>query len=107
MAKNKIVGVACDHAGFALKKFVLQYLEEKGYPYKDYGTWSDASVDYPDFGHAVTAHVTTRTLHILWQRILSQELYHVVLASVVQVKEWRLLSTSIMEYVQDWRGMLK
>ena len=30
----KTVGVACDHAGFALKKFVLQYLEEKGYPYK-------------------------------------------------------------------------
>ena len=49
----KTVGVACDHAGFALKKFVLQYLEEKGYPYKDYGTWSDASVDYPDFGHAL------------------------------------------------------
>ena len=49
----KTVGVACDHAGFALKKFVIQYLESKGYPYKDYGTWSDASVDYPDFGHAL------------------------------------------------------
>ena len=49
----KRVGVACDHAGFALKQFVLQYLEEKGYPVKDYGTWSDASVDYPDFGHAL------------------------------------------------------
>ena len=51
----KTVGVACDHAGYALKKFVLQYLEEKGYPYKDYGTWSDASVDYPDFGQKVRA----------------------------------------------------
>ena len=49
----KTVGVACDHAGFALKQFVLQYLEEKGYPVKDYGTWSDASVDYPDFGPAL------------------------------------------------------
>ena len=27
----KCVGVACDHAGFPLKQFVLQYLEEKGY----------------------------------------------------------------------------
>jgi ribose 5-phosphate isomerase B len=27
------------------------YLEEHGYEYKDYGTWSDASVDYPDFAH--------------------------------------------------------
>ena len=49
----KTVGVACDHAGYPLKKYVLQYLEEHGYPYKDYGTWSDASVDYPDFGHAL------------------------------------------------------
>ena len=49
----KTVGVACDHAGYPLKKYVLQYLEEHGYSYKDYGTWSDASVDYPDFGHAL------------------------------------------------------
>ena len=49
----KTVGVACDHAGYPLKKYVLQYLEEHGYPYNDYGTWSDASVDYPDFGHAL------------------------------------------------------
>ena len=49
----KTVGVACDHAGYPLKKYVLQYLEEHGYPYKDYGTWSDASVDYPDYGHAL------------------------------------------------------
>ena len=49
----KTVGVACDHAGFALKKYVLQYLEEHGYAYKDYGTYSDMSCDYPDFGHAL------------------------------------------------------
>ena len=53
MIDVKTVGVACDHAGYPLKKYVLQYLEEHGYPYKDYGTWSDASVDYPDFGHAL------------------------------------------------------
>ena len=49
----KKVGIASDHAGFALKKFVIQYLEEHGYPYKDYGTFSDMSCDYPDFGHAL------------------------------------------------------
>ena len=43
----KTVGIACDHAGFPLKQFVLEYLEKKGYPVKDYGTYSDASVDYP------------------------------------------------------------
>ena len=47
----KTVGVACDHAGFALKKYVLQYLDEHGYAYKDFGTYSDMSCDYPDFAH--------------------------------------------------------
>lgn len=47
----KTVGLASDHAGFPMKQFVLQYLEKKGYPVKDYGTYSDESVDYPDFAH--------------------------------------------------------
>lgn len=49
----KTIGLACDHAGFPLMQFVKQYLEEKGIAYKDYGTYSDVSVDYPDFGHAL------------------------------------------------------
>ncbi|WP_298452599.1 ribose 5-phosphate isomerase B [uncultured Prevotella sp.] len=49
----KTVGIACDHAGFPLKKFVIQYLEERGYQYKDYGTYSDISCDYPDFAHSL------------------------------------------------------
>ena len=49
----KTIGIACDHAGFPLKQYVLQYLEEHGYPYKDYGTYSDQSSDYPDFAHAL------------------------------------------------------
>lgn len=47
----KTVGLACDHAGFPLKRFVLDYLEKKGYLIKDFGTYSDESVDYPDFAH--------------------------------------------------------
>lgn len=49
----KTVGLACDHAGYPLKQFVLTYLELRGYPCKDYGTFSDQSVDYPDFAHAL------------------------------------------------------
>lgn len=49
----KTVGLACDHAGYPLKQFVVQYLEQHGYPYKDYGTYSDLSCDYPDFAHAL------------------------------------------------------
>lgn len=48
-----MIGLASDHAGFKLKQFVKQYLEEKGLEYKDYGTYSEASCDYPDFAHAL------------------------------------------------------
>lgn len=53
----KTVGLACDHAGFPLKQFVVQYLEQRGYQYKDYGTYSDISCDYPDFAHALAADI--------------------------------------------------
>lgn len=47
------IGLACDHAGFEMKQFVIQYLEEKGLSFKDYGTYSTDSCDYPDFAHAL------------------------------------------------------
>lgn len=47
------VGLASDHAGFALKQFIKKYLDERGIAWKDYGTDSEASCDYSDFGHAL------------------------------------------------------
>ena len=44
----KTIGLACDHAGFELKEYVRGWLEVKGWAYKDFGTNSAASVDYPD-----------------------------------------------------------
>ena len=53
----KTIGLACDHAGFPLKQFVIQYLESKGYQYKDFGTYSDTSCDYPDIAHPLAEAV--------------------------------------------------
>lgn len=44
-----MIAVGCDHGGFELKLAVLKYLEEKGIEYKDFGTYSADSVDYPVF----------------------------------------------------------
>ncbi|MDY0194941.1 MAG: ribose 5-phosphate isomerase B [Sulfurovaceae bacterium] len=41
--------IATDHAGFALKSFVIGYLTNKGHDVVDLGPDSDARVDYPDF----------------------------------------------------------
>ena len=50
---SSTVGIASDHAGYALKQYVKQYLDEHGIAYKDYGTLSEESCDYSDFGHAL------------------------------------------------------
>ena len=47
--EKKIIGLASDHAGYELKEFVKTYLQEKGIAYKDFGTDSEASCDYPDY----------------------------------------------------------
>ena len=54
---TKIVGLASDHAAYPLKEFVKQYLEEKGIPYKDYGTHSEESCNYATFGHLLAEGV--------------------------------------------------
>ena len=47
----KKIGLASDHAGFALKQYVRKWIESKGWMYEDFGTHSEERCDYPDFGH--------------------------------------------------------
>ena len=53
----KTIGLASDHAGFELKQYVKQWLEAKGWEYKDFGTYSTDSCDYPDFAHPLAEAV--------------------------------------------------
>jgi len=46
-----MVGICSDHAGFELKQFAIKWLEAKKIDYKDYGTYSEVSCDYPDYAH--------------------------------------------------------
>ena len=47
------IGLASDHAGSELKQYVKTYLAEHNITFKDYGTYSTESCDYPDFAHAL------------------------------------------------------
>ena len=49
----KKIGLASDHAGYELKEYVKKYLTAHAMEFVDYGTNSDQSCDYPDFGHAL------------------------------------------------------
>ncbi|MBR5139199.1 MAG: ribose 5-phosphate isomerase B [Alistipes sp.] len=53
----KKIGIACDHAGYQMKEFLVGYLSTKGYDVVDFGTDSEASIDYPDFGHALASAI--------------------------------------------------
>lgn len=50
---TKIIPIGADHAGFKLKEIIKPYLEEKGFIMKDFGCFSEESIDYPDFAHPV------------------------------------------------------
>lgn len=52
-----IIGIASDHAGFEYKSLLKGYLERKGHTVVDFGTDSEQSVDYSDFGHALATAV--------------------------------------------------
>ena len=49
---NKPLALCSDHAGYATKQVVIEYLKSQGIEYKDFGTYSEESCDYPDFAHA-------------------------------------------------------
>lgn len=43
-----MIAIGADHGGFELKEHIVKYLTDKGLDVKDFGTYSEASVDYPD-----------------------------------------------------------
>ena len=55
--KSKPIAIGSDHAGYDYKEDLISFLEGKGLPFKDFGTHSKDSVDYPDFAHPVAKAV--------------------------------------------------
>ncbi|NMW19767.1 MAG: ribose 5-phosphate isomerase B [Chlorobiaceae bacterium] len=51
------IAVGSDHAGVAFKKTVITWLEQHGHEYNDMGTYTEESVDYPDYARKVAIAV--------------------------------------------------
>lgn len=51
------IAVASDHGGFRLKEEITAFLRELGIEFKDFGTFSEDSVDYPDIALVVAEAV--------------------------------------------------
>ena len=54
-----MIAIGSDHGGFLLKQEVMKYLAEKGLEYKDFGTYTEDSCDYPVYGEAVARAVAS------------------------------------------------
>jgi ribose 5-phosphate isomerase B len=53
-----MIAIGCDHGGVELKDFLVGYLGAKNVEVCDLGTQGRESVDYPDYGRAVSERVS-------------------------------------------------
>lgn len=60
MSSKSIIAIASDHAGYQMKEAIKEHFEQKGYDFKDFGTYSEESVDYPDFAHKLAGAIDRR-----------------------------------------------
>lgn len=54
------IALGSDHAGFPLKKEIMEHLKTKNIEFKDFGTFSEDSCDYPDFAEKVGEQVASK-----------------------------------------------
>ncbi len=56
-----MIAIGADHGGFELKEHIKKHLDDLGIEYKDYGTYSEDSVDYPDCAAPVCKAIQNKT----------------------------------------------
>ncbi len=54
-----MIAIGCDHGGLDIKNAIIKSFEEKGVEYKDFGTYTPDSVDYPEYAYKVAMAVST------------------------------------------------
>ncbi|MEG1405153.1 MAG: ribose 5-phosphate isomerase B [Alistipes sp.] len=54
---EKKIGIACDHAGYEMKEFLVGYLDANKWEVLDFGTHSEERADYPDYAHQLAAAI--------------------------------------------------
>ncbi|HBC95614.1 MAG TPA: ribose 5-phosphate isomerase B [Clostridium sp.] len=54
------IALGSDHAGFPLKKEIIDHLQVKNIEIEDFGTFSEDSCDYPDYALKVAQNVANK-----------------------------------------------
>ncbi|MFH1159364.1 MAG: RpiB/LacA/LacB family sugar-phosphate isomerase [bacterium] len=61
---GEIIAIGSDHAGFQMKEYLKKNLEEWGYMTRDFGAFSEDSIDYPDLIHPLASSINKGTLSL-------------------------------------------
>jgi ribose 5-phosphate isomerase B len=56
--KKKKIAIAADHAGYFLKEKIKKYLLSEDCEIKDFGSFTEESVDYPDYAHPIAVAIS-------------------------------------------------
>ncbi len=54
-----MIALGCDHGGYGLMQEVIKHLEDRGLEYRNYGCYSEESVDYPVYAKAAANAVAS------------------------------------------------
>ena len=52
-----MIALGCDHGGINLKRAIIEYLDKNNIEFKDFGCYTDDSVDYPIYAYKVATAV--------------------------------------------------
>ena len=58
--KGDVIALGSDHGGYALKQEIIKHLTEKGIEFKDFGSYTPDSVDYPEIAEKVCSSVAKK-----------------------------------------------
>lgn len=61
---KKKIAIGSDHAGFNLKEFIRQKLEERSYTVLDSGVYEEKRADYPDIADKVCDTMLTQNVEL-------------------------------------------
>lgn len=53
-----MIAIGCDHGGLNIKNAIIKSFEKAGVDYKDFGTYTADSVDYPEYAFKVATAVS-------------------------------------------------
>ena len=60
---NLKIAIGSDHGGFELKEKIVEYLKSNNYDYKDFGSFSSDSCDYPKIAKEVALEITNKNFN--------------------------------------------